>query len=89
MDQNILMNLMLLLPIIIMFIVMTLSQKKKSKKEQELRDSIEVGDKVTTIGGIMGTVVSVSAKDESLVIKSQSESIRIKKWSVAAVNKAE
>ena len=87
MDQNILMNLMLLVPIIIMFVVMTLSQKKKSKKEQELRSSIKIGDEITTIGGIVGTVISV--KDESFVIKSQSESIRIKKWSVAAVNKAE
>ena len=87
MDQNILMNLMLLVPIIIMFAVMTLSQKKKSKKEQELRNSIKIGDEITTIGGIVGTVISV--KDESFVIKSQSESIRIKKWSVAAVNKAE
>ncbi|MBR0184252.1 MAG: preprotein translocase subunit YajC [Clostridia bacterium] len=87
MDQNILMNLMLLVPIIIMFVVMTLSQKKKSKKEQELRNSIKIGDEITTIGGIVGTVISV--KDESFVIKSQSESIRIKKWSVAAVNKAE
>ncbi len=87
MDQNILMNLMLLVPIIIMFVVMTLSQKKKSKKEQELRNSIKIGDEITTIGGIVGTVISV--KDESFVIKSQSESIRIKKWSVAAVNKSE
>ena len=87
MDQNILMDLMLLVPIIIMFVVMTLSQKKKSKKEQELRNSIKIGDEITTIGGIVGTVISV--KDESFVIKSQSESIRIKKWSVAAVNKAE
>ena len=87
MDQNILMNLMLLVPIIIMFVVMTLSQKKKSKKEQELRNSIKIGDEITTIGGIVGTVISV--KDEYFVIKSQSESIRIKKWSVAAVNKAE
>ena len=57
------------------------------KKEQELRNSIKIGDEITTIGGIVGTVISV--KDESFVIKSQSESIRIKKWSVAAVNKAE
>ena len=87
MDQNVLMNLMLLVPIVIMFVVMTLSQKKKSKKEQELRNSIKIGDEITTIGGIVGTVISV--KDESFVIKSQSESIRIKKWSVAAVNKSE
>lgn len=87
MDQNILMNLMLAIPIVIMFVVMTLSQKKKSKKEQELRNSIKIGDEVTTIGGIVGTVISI--KDESLVIESQTEKLRIKKWSVAAISKAD
>ncbi|MBO6126770.1 MAG: preprotein translocase subunit YajC [Clostridia bacterium] len=87
MDQNILMNLMLVVPIIIMLVAMTLSQKKKNKKEQELRNSIKIGDEVTTIGGIVGTVVSI--KDETFVIKSQSEHIKVKKWSVAAVNKSE
>lgn len=87
MDQNIIMNLMLIVPIIIMFVVMTLSQKKKNKKEQELRNSIKIGDKITTIGGIVGTVVSVN--NETFVIKSKSENIEIRKWSVAAINKTE
>ena len=87
MDQNIFMNLMLVIPIIIMLVAMTLSQKKKNKKEQELRNSIKIGDKVTTIGGIVGTVVSIS--NDSFVIKSKSENIEISKWAVATVNKSE
>lgn len=84
-DQNVLMNLLFIIPIGLMFVVMTLSQKRKNKREQELRDSIKVGDEVTTIGGIIAIVVSV--KEDSLVIESQSERLRVKKWSVAAVNK--
>ena len=87
MDQNILMNVLVALPILLMFIFMTISQKKKSKKEQELRNSIKVGDEIITIGGIIGTVISVA--DESIVIESQNVKFRIKKWSIASVHKGE
>ena len=84
-DQNILMNLSMIIPVGLMFVVMILSQKRKSKREQELRDSVKVGDEVTTIGGIVGVVISV--REDSIVIESQSERLRIKKWSIGAVNK--
>lgn len=58
-------------------------QKKQQKKEQELRDSTQVGDEVTTIGGICGRVVSV--KDESVVIETGSDRVKIKfmKYAIA------
>ena len=43
----------------IMYFVMIRPQKKQQKKEQEMRDSLQVGDEITTIGGIMGRVVTV------------------------------
>lgn len=81
------MNVLLAVPLLLMFVFMTISQKKKSKKEQELRNSVKVGDEVITIGGIIGTVVSVA--EESFVIESQSVKFRIKKWSIASVHKGE
>ena len=85
MDPNILVNLLIAVPVILMFVLMSVSQKKKAKKEQELRNNIKIGDKVVTIGGIIGTVISV--KDDSFVIESQNEKLHIMKWSVASVNK--
>ena len=38
----------------VMYFVMIRPQKKKQKEEQQMRDSIEVGDEITTIGGIVG-----------------------------------
>ena len=87
MDQNMLMNILVVIPIVLMFVFMTISQKKKSKKEQELRNSVKVGDEIITIGGIVGTVISVA--DESFVIESQNVKFRIKKWSIASVRKGE
>lgn len=51
----------------IMYFVMIRPQKKQQKKEQEMRDSLQVGDEITTIGGIMGRVVTV--KEDSLIIE--------------------
>lgn len=85
MDQSLVMNLVFALSIGVMFLVMSMMQKKKNKKEKELRDSIKIGDDVVTIGGIVGKVVSI--RDESFVIESQSEKIRVAKWSIASVNK--
>lgn len=51
----------------VMYFVMIRPQKKKQKEEQQMRDSIEVGDEITTIGGIVGRVVTV--KDDSIIIE--------------------
>lgn len=58
-------------------------QKKQQKKEQEIRDSTQVGDEVTTIGGICGRVVAV--KDDAIVIETGSDRVKIKfkKYAIA------
>ncbi len=51
----------------LMYFMMIRPQKKKQKEEQNMRDNIQIGDEITTIGGIMGRVVTV--KDDSLIIE--------------------
>lgn len=51
-------------------------QKKRQKEEQEMRDSIQIGDEITTIGGIMGRVVTV--KEDSVVIETGADRTKIK-----------
>ena len=51
----------------LMYFMVLRPQKKKQKEEQEMRDSIQIGDEITTIGGIMGRVVTV--KDDSIVVE--------------------
>ncbi len=57
-------------------------QKKKQQEEQKLRDSIQIGDEITTIGGINGRVVTV--KEDSIVIETGSDRTRIKfmRWAI-------
>ncbi|MGN1444449.1 MAG: preprotein translocase subunit YajC [Acutalibacteraceae bacterium] len=59
----------------IMYFVMIRPQKKRQKEEMEMRNAIDVGDEITTIGGICGRVVSV--KENHLIIESSSAGSKI------------
>jgi preprotein translocase subunit YajC len=82
------MFLMIGLMIAVMYFVMIRPQRKRQKEEQTMRDSIEVGDEITTIGGIMGRVVTV--KEDSIIIETGSDRAKIKfaRWCVSVNNTA-
>ena len=61
---------------VLMYFMVLRPQKKRQKEEQEMRDSIQIGDEVVTIGGIMGKVVTV--KDDSIVIETGTDRTKIK-----------
>jgi preprotein translocase subunit YajC len=69
--------------IALFYFILIRPQKKKQKAEQKLRDSIQVGDEILTIGGIYGKVVSI--KDDSLVIESSADhsKLKIARWAVS------
>ena len=52
------------------------SQKKKDQEAQNMRDSLQVGDEVTTIGGIIGKVVSI--KEETFVLETTKDRTKIR-----------
>ena len=60
----------------LMYFMVLRPQKKRQKEEQEMRDSIQIGDEIVTIGGIMGRVVTV--KDDSIVIETGTDRTKIK-----------
>lgn len=57
-------------------------QKKKQKEEQKMRENLQIGDEVVTIGGIYGRVISL--KEDSFVIQSQSDhsKITVARWAL-------
>ena len=72
----------------LMYFLMIRPQKKRQKEEQEMRNAVELGDDITTIGGIVGKVVAV--KEDSLIIETGADRNRltIKRWSIQANNTA-
>lgn len=72
----------------IMYFLMIRPQKKKQKEEQAMRDSLQIGDEITTIGGIVGRIVTV--KDDSLIIETGADRNRMKitRWAISQNNTA-
>ena len=70
----------------LLYFFMTRPQKKREKEEAAMRNNIVVGDEITTIGGIIGKVVSI--KDETLVLETSRDGtkIRILKSAVRSVD---
>ena len=63
-------------------------QSKKKKKEQEMRKNAQVGDEITTIGGICGRIVAVKDEIDSIVIETGSDRSKmlVKRWAIGSVD---
>ena len=73
-------NMLPLLGIVFLFVIMYFfmirPQKKQERKDAEMRDALAVGDEVTTIGGIIGKVVSI--KEETFVLETTKDRTKIR-----------
>ena len=68
--------ILMLVLIVGMFWFMSRSNKKKEREAANMRDNLQVGDEVTTIGGIIGKVVSI--KEETFVLETTKEKTHIR-----------
>ncbi len=60
---------------VVFYFLLIRPENKKKKQTNEMRNSLKVGDNVTTIGGIMGTICHI--KDDTLVIETGADRVRI------------
>ena len=81
------MIIMMVVMIAVFYFFMIRPENKRKKQAQQMRDSLSVGDTITTIGGIVGKIVYV--KSDSIVIETGEDRVRIQlmKWSVSTVGK--
>ncbi len=72
--------------LVVMYFVMIRPGKKQEKEAANMRDNLQVGDEITTIGGIIGKIVSI--RDETLVLETSHDRthIRILKSAVSRVD---
>lgn len=77
------MIIMLVAMVAVFYFLLIRPESKRKKEAEKMRSSVKVGDKVTTIGGIIGTVVSV--KDEKFVMETSADQVRIEfaKWAIS------
>ena len=83
MDQGMSTIIMLIILFAIMYFLMIRPENKRKKKAQEMRDSLKKGDVITTIGGIVGKIVSVTK--DTIVIETSEDRVRMEltKWAVS------
>ena len=66
-----------------MYFFMFRPEKKRKQQAQQMRDSIEVGDKITTIGGMVGRVVHVTSDTITFETSEDRVRVEIAKWGVS------
>ena len=78
--------IMLGLMFVMLYFFMIRPENKRKKEADDLRNSLAVGDEVTTIGGITGTICAV--KENTIVLETGADRVRIEmtKWAISNKN---
>lgn len=81
------MIIMIVVMVAVFYFFMIRPENKKKKKAEEMRNSLAVGDTVTTIGGIIGRIVAV--KSNSIVFETSEDRVRMEvtKWAISSTGK--
>ena len=68
----------------IFYFMLIRPENKRKKEAEQMRSSVRKGDKITTIGGIVGTVVDV--KENNIVMETSADQVRIElaKWAISS-----
>ena len=76
--------IMIVAMLAMLYFFMIRPENKRKKEAQNMRDSLTVGDVITTIGGITGAICTV--KENTIVIESGVDRVRIEltKWAVSS-----
>jgi len=74
---------MLVVIMVIFYFMLIRPQKKKDKEQKQMRDSLQIGDQVTTIGGIVGFIVRKN--EDTVVIETGGDrsKIIVKTWAIS------
>ena len=75
--------IMLVLMVGVFYFMLIRPENKRKKEAEQMRGAVKTGDKITTIGGIIGTVVNV--KEDKIVIETSADQVRIEfaKWAIS------
>ena len=74
---------MLVVMLAIFYFLLIRPENKKKKELAKMRSELTIGDEITTIGGIIGTICAV--KEESIVIETSADRVRVEfaKWAIS------
>ena len=62
--------------LLVFYFFMIRPQRKQERETKSMLDNLQVGDEITTIGGIIGKIVSI--KDETVLIETTKDCTKIR-----------
>ena len=73
----------LVLMLAVFYFMLIRPENKRKKEAEQMRSSVKTGDKITTIGGIVGVVVNV--KEDKIILETGADQVRIEfaKWAIS------
>lgn len=82
--MDVLTIVMLVVMLVVFYFLLIRPENKRKKEAEKMRSELSVGDEITTIGGIIGTVCAV--KENTIVIETGADRVRIEltKWAVSS-----
>lgn len=83
---TIMMVVWIVVMVALMYFMIIRPQRKKTKEEKQMRENLQVGDEIVTIGGIYGRVISL--KEDTMVIESKSDhsKMTVARWALQTNN---
>lgn len=72
----------------LLYLFLIRPKSKRQKQDQKMRESLEIGDEITTIGGIMGRVIAIRDDEDAIIIETGSDRVKmkLKRWSISTVD---
>ena len=79
--------LMFVVLIVVFYFFLIRPENKKKKKLEDMRNQLAVGDEITTIGGIVGKIVSI--KDDLITFETGEDRgrMQVTKWAISTTGK--
>ena len=83
------MIIMLVLMFAVFYFLIIRPENKKKKKAEDMRNSLALGEEITTIGGITGKIVQIT--EDTITFETGEDRVRIqvKKWAISTTAKME
>ena len=89
-NQSLIWSIAYIVALFAIFYFLFIRKKKKKDKElKEMRENLNVGDKVTTIGGIIAHVAKVEENAVILEIGPNRTKVPFEKWAIGKVESKE
>ena len=80
--------IMLVVMVAIFYFLLIRPQRKKDKKVKEMLSALKAGDRICTIGGIYGTIVSLKDDTVTLAVGSAKNQMVMARWAIRSVEDA-